>query len=109
MAADVAPMRAAFEAWFSDAGKWPDAVRRSGNGYTLASAQSSWEAWQACWPQARAAIYAAEQAQIEAPLRERLARAEHWAQHAMLMRSSQNIELLRILRGQSAEQAGGGR
>ena len=31
-------------------------------------------------------------------LRARLEKAEHWAQHAMLMRSSQNAELLRILR-----------
>lgn len=34
-----------------------------------------------------------------AGLRARISRAEHWAQHAMLMRSSQNEELLRILSG----------
>jgi hypothetical protein len=36
-----------------------------------------------------------------ARLRDRLAKAEHWAKHAMLMRSSQNAELLRILRGEA--------
>lgn len=34
-------------------------------------------------------------------LRATLAKAEHWAQHAMLMRSTQNAELLRILRGEA--------
>lgn len=41
------PERAAFEAWFSEGGKWPAAVRRSGDGYMLAAAQSAWTAWQA--------------------------------------------------------------
>ena len=36
--------------------------------------------------------------EIEA-LRQRIGRAEHWATHAMLMRSTQNAELLRILGG----------
>ena len=36
--------------------------------------------------------------EIEA-LRQRISRAEHWARHAMLMRSTQNAELLRILGG----------
>lgn len=39
--------RAAFEAWYSEGGKWPAAVRRSGEGYMLAAAQSAWTAWQA--------------------------------------------------------------
>ena len=39
---------------------------------------------------------------LAAQLRARLAHAEHWAKHAMLMRSSQNEELLRILRGEPA-------
>jgi len=56
----------------------------------------------ACWDAARAAIYDAEAAQLTAPLRERLAHAEHWAKHSMLMRSTQNEELLRILRGERA-------
>jgi hypothetical protein len=42
------PERAAFEAWFSEDGKWPAAVRRSGEGYSLAAAQSAWVAWCAC-------------------------------------------------------------
>ena len=41
------PERAAFEAWFSNGGKWPAAVQRSGDGYMLAAAQSAWNAWQA--------------------------------------------------------------
>jgi len=36
-----------FEQWFSDDGQWPQAVQRSGEGYRLAQAQSSWVAWQA--------------------------------------------------------------
>ena len=32
-------------------------------------------------------------------LRGIIAKADHWAEHAMLMRSTQNIELLGILRG----------
>ena len=43
----LVPERAAFEAWFSENGKWPAAVQRSGDGYMLASAQSAWTAWQA--------------------------------------------------------------
>lgn len=45
----LVPERAAFEAWFSDGGKWPEAVRRSGEGYMLAAAQSAWTAWKAAW------------------------------------------------------------
>ncbi len=40
--------REAFEAFFSDHGKWPVAVERSGEGYKLAAAQSAWVAWQGC-------------------------------------------------------------
>lgn len=36
-----------FEAWFSDGGKYPHAVERSGEGYFFAAANSQWEAWQA--------------------------------------------------------------
>lgn len=39
--------RAAFESWYSEGGKWPSAVERSGEGYKLAGAQSAWVAWQA--------------------------------------------------------------
>ena len=43
---------------------------------------------------------AVEQLQQEvAKLRLRISDAEHWAMHAMLMRSTQNAELLGILRG----------
>lgn len=95
------PERTAFEHWVTDEGKYPRAAERMPDGgYVLASTHASWCAWRACWPYARAAIYSAEQTQIEAPLRARLAKAEHWAKHAMLMRSAQNEELLRILRGE---------
>lgn len=43
----LVPERAAFETWFSEDGKWPASVRRSGDGYMLAAAQSAWTAWQA--------------------------------------------------------------
>ena len=43
------PMRAAFEAWFSQDGAWPNAITRNGSGYRLSTAQSSWIAWQASW------------------------------------------------------------
>ncbi len=39
--------REQFEAWFSDGGKYPHAVERSGEGYVFAAANSQWEAWQA--------------------------------------------------------------
>lgn len=70
------PMRDAFEAWYSSGGKWPAAVERSfcGPGYKLGAADHAWNAWQACWPLARAAIYSAEQEQIEAPLRAEIER-----------------------------------
>lgn len=41
-------MREKFEAWFSDGGKWPQAIERSRDGYKLITAQNGWEAWQAC-------------------------------------------------------------
>lgn len=34
-------------------------------------------------------------------LRTRLLKVEHWAKHAMLMRSTQNDEVLRIVRGEA--------
>lgn len=39
--------REQFEAWFSDDGKYPHAVERSGNGYFFADANIQWEVWQA--------------------------------------------------------------
>jgi hypothetical protein len=39
-------MRSRFEAWYSDGGKWPRAIERSGGAYKLAQAQSAWEVWQ---------------------------------------------------------------
>jgi hypothetical protein len=54
----------------TDGGKWPQAVEKTASGnYKLMQTYSAWTAWQACWPLARAAIYSAEMAQIEAPLR----------------------------------------
>jgi hypothetical protein len=44
-ATELADARADFEHWFSDEGKWPQAVQRSGDGYSLAQAQSSWTTW----------------------------------------------------------------
>jgi hypothetical protein len=41
--------RQAFEHWYSDEGENPRAVERSGDGYLLAQAHSSWSAWQAAW------------------------------------------------------------
>lgn len=51
----VDPERAAFERWFGEDGRWPQAIERSGNGYKLMGAHSAWVAWRACWPQAQAA------------------------------------------------------
>ena len=47
--------RAAFEAWYSDGGRYPQSVERAGNGYKLMGAHSAWTAWEACWPLAQAA------------------------------------------------------
>lgn len=41
------PERDAFEQWFSNGGKYPPAVQRSGEGYALAAAQAAWNAWKA--------------------------------------------------------------
>ena len=49
------PERAAFEAWFSEDGRYPQAVERSGNGYKLMSAHSAWTAWRICWSVAQSA------------------------------------------------------
>lgn len=46
---DETTVRTAFEAWFSDAGTWPAAVERSGDGYKLLAAQSAWTTWRAGW------------------------------------------------------------
>lgn len=50
------PERDAFEAWFSEDGKWPEAVRRNGDAYMLASAQHAWTAWQAADARWQAAL-----------------------------------------------------
>lgn len=47
--------RDSFEAWASDAYKWPNAVERSGEGYRLMQTQSSWEAWSMAWGSAEVA------------------------------------------------------
>lgn len=39
--------RAAFEAYYSENGKWPAAIQRRGDSYILGSAQSAWTVWQA--------------------------------------------------------------
>lgn len=41
--------RDSFEAWASDAYKWPNAIERSGDGYRLMQTQASWEAWSMAW------------------------------------------------------------
>lgn len=45
--ANAAMVRVAFDDWFSEGGKWPAAVERSGDGYKLMQAHSAWVAWQA--------------------------------------------------------------
>lgn len=42
-------MRAAFEAEYSEGGKWMAAVARSGDGYRLAQTQCAWQAWRSAW------------------------------------------------------------
>jgi len=42
--------RKEFEHWFSDQGKWPQAVERSGEGYKLMGAQDAWTTWKAARP-----------------------------------------------------------
>lgn len=39
--------RAEFEFWASNEGRFPHAVERSGDGYSLAQTQASWWVWQA--------------------------------------------------------------
>lgn len=43
--------RERFERWFSDQGKWPQSVERSGEGYKLMQAQSAWETWKVACPE----------------------------------------------------------
>lgn len=47
--ANAAMARAVFEDWYSEGGKWPAVVERSGDGYKLMQAHSAWVAWQAAW------------------------------------------------------------
>ena len=42
-------IREKFELYYSDEGKWPKAVERSGEGYKLLQAQAAWVVWQAAW------------------------------------------------------------
>jgi hypothetical protein len=45
---DADAIRAAFEAWVTDGGKWPQAATRSAEGgYSLMVAHTQWGAWQA--------------------------------------------------------------
>lgn len=46
---DAAPQRAAFEAWQSDFGRWPQAVERYGEGYRLEKTHAAWIVWQGAW------------------------------------------------------------
>tara|TARA_R100001039_G_C1831136_1_gene95073 strand:- start:907 stop:1206 length:300 start_codon:yes stop_codon:yes gene_type:complete len=47
----VMSQRERFEHWFSDQGKWPQAVERSGEGYKLMQADDAWRTWQAACPE----------------------------------------------------------
>ena len=42
-------MQKEFERWFSNDGKFPNAVAHAGNAYKRGSAQAAWISWQACW------------------------------------------------------------
>ena len=76
----LAPERAAFERWCADNGHGTlDDMMMP---MDRALKNLLWSAWQACWPLARAAIYSAEQAQIEAPLRAQLERHKPLVQAA---------------------------
>lgn len=56
--------RVAFEAWYSNSGKWPQAFRRSGESYVYAECAHAWTVWQA------AAAYERQRcAEIAAPER----------------------------------------
>ncbi len=47
---DDGGMRAAFERWMSDDGKWLNAIQRNDKGdYVIAVAVSAWTTWQAAW------------------------------------------------------------
>ncbi|HAO02982.1 MAG TPA: hypothetical protein DCQ42_15015 [Halomonas sp.] len=48
--------RERFERWFSDQGKWPQSVERSGEGYRLMQAQSAWETWKIACPEGWQAV-----------------------------------------------------
>lgn len=75
MPKDLSAERAAFERWRDI--ERPSLMRHTIAYSDLAELQAeaiAWDAWNACWPLARAAIYGAEQAQIEAPLRAEIAR-----------------------------------
>ena len=52
----VMSQRERFEHWFSDQGKWPQAVERSGEGYKLMQAQSAWETWKVACPEGWQAV-----------------------------------------------------
>jgi hypothetical protein len=45
--------REAFEAYFSEGGKWPKAVERSGDSYSLMQAAAAWRVWQEAERQCR--------------------------------------------------------
>lgn len=47
----MSEQRERFEAWFSDQGKWPQAVERRGDGYRLMQANEAWRNWQAACPE----------------------------------------------------------
>ena len=86
--------REAFEAWFSEDGKWPAAVRRSGDGYTLAAAQGAWKAW--CAARADAAVEIERLEDALADKRETLRRASGWL-HAAYDRPPQTPECRSML------------
>lgn len=50
MSADVIQdARLAFEHWYSDQGKHPQAIERKGDAYVLMNTHISWTAWQELW------------------------------------------------------------
>jgi len=48
-------VRAQFERWYSNDGKWSSALERSGDGYKYQGADHAWHVWQAAVSQEREA------------------------------------------------------
>lgn len=85
-------VRQAFEHWFSDEGKHPNAVQRQGDGYILASAHIAWSAWQVAYTSLLTKLQAERDEALEALDRAAKGESEYTRRWALALAENERLK-----------------